>query len=92
MQNKLYILELQENKFYIGLTDNLEATYEKHLQGVYDYWTYTFRPISIKCTMENSDVDIFDQYIDEYIKIYGENNIFYEKIQSSQYYNNDNKG
>ena len=89
MQKQLYILELQDNKFYIGLTDNLENTYEKHLDGMYDYWTYRFRPISIKCTMENIDVHIFDQYIEEYMQIYGEDNIFYEQIPSSHYYHDN---
>lgn len=86
-KKSLYILELQDNKFFIGLSDNLEETYEKHLDGMHDYWTYRFKPKSIKCTMENGDVLILDQYIEEYMRIYGEDNIFYEQIPTSHYYN-----
>jgi predicted GIY-YIG superfamily endonuclease len=32
--SKIYVLQLQKNKFYVGKTNNIECRYQEHLNGI----------------------------------------------------------
>lgn len=42
---KVYILELENNYFYIGVTQNIEERYKNHLEGNAALWTKLHKPL-----------------------------------------------
>ena len=43
----LYILKLQNNKYYIGVTTDLQKRYAEHEQGIASGWTKLYAPVKI---------------------------------------------
>ncbi|RQR51516.1 hypothetical protein DIE18_33330 [Burkholderia sp. Bp9125] len=41
----LYILELEEGRFYVGLSDDLDRRWEEHKSGAGAEWTKRYRPL-----------------------------------------------
>jgi len=41
----LYVLELEEGRFYVGLTENLDRRLEDHKSGIGADWTRQYRPL-----------------------------------------------
>ncbi|CAB3754820.1 MULTISPECIES: GIY-YIG nuclease family protein [Burkholderia] len=41
----LYVLELEEGRFYVGLSDDLDRRWEQHKSGVGAEWTKRYRPL-----------------------------------------------
>jgi len=56
----LYVLKLYQNRYYIGLTRNLEKRFNEHLQGKGAEWTRIYKPIDIK-TWQKGDFNGFDE-------------------------------
>ena len=75
MNTNIYILELENNKYYIGKTDDVSKRYEQHINGNGSYWTKINKPISIIKTIENCSVFDEDKYVKEYMFKYGINNV-----------------
>ena len=75
MNTNIYILELENNKYYIGKTDDVSKRYEQHVNGNGSYWTKINKPISIIKTIENCSVFDEDKYVKEYMFKYGINNV-----------------
>ena len=44
----IYILKLEKDKIYIGQTDNLQTTYEEHINGKICDWTKLYKPYKIE--------------------------------------------
>lgn len=44
----VYILQLVEERYYIGSTKDLDQRYEQHLDGVGSEWTSRYPPIEVK--------------------------------------------
>ena len=42
-----YVLKLEEDKFYVGITYNLNLRYAQHKAGDGALWTKAYKPISI---------------------------------------------
>jgi len=73
----IYILECQQNKFFIGKTYNIQIEYNEHLDGTFCDITKTFKPLSIHCIFDiNSDINI-NIIIGKYILKYGKENIYF---------------
>ena len=53
----VYVLSLENNKYYVGKTDNLERRFAEHLhgQGRSAHWTRKHKPIRVIETFEDSD-------------------------------------
>jgi hypothetical protein len=57
--NYIYVLELSENKYYVGKTRNPHIRISDHLVGKGSEWTKTFKPITIQSI--NQMVNDFDE-------------------------------
>ena len=62
----IYVLKLQDNKYYVGKSDNLQARISQHTSGIGSKWTKKHPPVDIDDIF--SDCDDFDE--DKYVKIY----------------------
>lgn len=53
---KLYVLKLQQGKYYIGKTNKpIEERYEEHLRGLGSAWTKKYPPVGIHYQVNTSD-------------------------------------
>jgi predicted GIY-YIG superfamily endonuclease len=76
--NTIYILELEDNKYYVGKTMNVVQCWKDHLTGNASYWTSQYKPISIIKVIEDcGDDKVFneDKYVKEYMLMYGIDNV-----------------
>lgn len=66
----IYVLKLEEDCFYVGKTNNLDARLETHKLGNGSAWTYKHNVIELHKTFKPpSDVDA-DFYEDMIVKMY----------------------
>lgn len=70
----VYILECENNKYYIGKTDNLEKRLDAHRNGTVS-WTKKYPIVKIIDTIHNSDDFDEDKYTKIYMKKYGVENV-----------------
>jgi predicted GIY-YIG superfamily endonuclease len=75
MARTIYILRLEENKYYIGKSDNVDKRYQEHLNGYGSAWTKKYRPVSIIKKIANSSPFDEDKYTKEYMSKYGIDNV-----------------
>lgn len=71
----IYILELEDNKYYISKTDNIVQCWKDHILGNNSYWTSQHKPISIIKVIEDCSIDDVDKYVKEYMVMYGIDNV-----------------
>jgi len=71
MTTNIYILELVENKYYIGKSKNPQERYIDHFNGNGSEWTIKYKPIKIKTIIEHASIFDEDRYVKEYMSIYG---------------------
>jgi len=88
----IYILKLQDNKYYVGKTDNFEKRYQEHLNGSASSWTKKYKPISVEQIFQNASPYDEDKYTIEYMSKYGINNVrggvyITEALDSNEIYN-----
>jgi hypothetical protein len=62
----IYVLKLEQNKYYIGKTNNINIRLNDHMSGNGSQWTKKYKPIEITEVIPNCDD--FDE--DKYTKIY----------------------
>ena len=68
----IYILKLEQNKFYVGLSDNPEKRFLQHQNQLISstcLYTEIYKPISIIEVIETSDPFDEDKYVKKYIKL-----------------------
>ena len=76
MTTTIYILKLNNNKYYIGKTNrNVKERYQEHLEGIGSFWTKKYEPLSIIKQIENSSPFDEDRYVKEYMAMYGIDNV-----------------
>ena len=77
----IYVLLLEDNYFYVGITRNLKQRYGKHCEGTGARWTQIHKPVGV---IEIRDTPIVktpsaarleDEVTLEYAEIYGYNNV-----------------
>lgn len=66
-----YVLELENGKYYVGTTRNLEARFEEHRIGDGSAWTVKHKPIKIISTFDVQDGSEEDRYTLKMMKKYG---------------------
>ncbi len=71
----IYILKLENNKYYIGKTDNITKRYNEHINGLGSFWTKINKPVCIIKIIENCSPFDEDKYVKEYMNKYGINNV-----------------
>ena len=71
----IYVLELENNKYYVGKTHNVEKRFNEHLNGNGSEFTKIYKPMKIyKVYKVLSEFDE-DNYTKKYMKIYGIDNV-----------------
>jgi len=76
MTTTIYILKLNNNKYYIGKTNrSVNERYQEHLEGIGSFWTKKYKPLSVVKQIENSSQFDEDRYVKEYMAIYGIENV-----------------
>ena len=76
MTTTIYILQLNNDKYYVGKTNRLiDDRYKEHLDGIGSFWTKKYKPLSIIKQIENSSPFDEDRYVKEYMAIYGIENV-----------------
>lgn len=71
----IYILELEQNKYYIGKTTNLNFRLENHFNNTGSWWTKNFKPIRLIEQFECKDEFDEDKYTLKYMKEKGIENV-----------------
>lgn len=69
----LYVLKLEENKWYVGITGQTpEKRFKEHLGGRKTYWTEKYKPIRIADSKSLGDLNIQEAkaYEDKVTKAY----------------------
>lgn len=72
----VYILELENNKYYIGSTEkNLEDRVIEHFKHCGSVWTQKFKPIKVIEIVPNADKYDEDKYTKKYMDKFGIDNV-----------------
>ena len=71
----IYILFLEDKKYYVGRTQNFEQRKIQHINGTATSWTKKYKYISTERIIENSNIFDEDRYTKEYMSIYGIDNV-----------------
>lgn len=71
----IYILKLEQEKYYVGKTKNAESRIQDHFQGVGAAWTKKYKPINVVKTIENCDALEEDKWTKKYMIKYGIDNV-----------------
>ena len=71
----IYILKLENNKYYIGKTDNLEKRIQEHINGTACSWTKKYKYITVENIILDASIFDEDKYTIEYMDKYGINNV-----------------
>jgi hypothetical protein len=71
----LYVLKLENEKYYIGITYNLNFRYAQHCQGHGARWTKLHKPIGIVEVRVNASLGLENLITDEYINKYGKEHV-----------------
>jgi len=85
----IYILSLENKKYYVGKSDNVINRYQQHMNGNGSAWTRKYKPISLIKTIENASPFDEDKITKEYMSLYGIDNVrggSYVEIELSEFH------
>lgn len=68
-------MKLENNKYYVGKTNNLNRRFDEHVNGYGSEWTKKYKPIEIIEVIENCDDFDEDKYTKIYMNKYGIDNV-----------------
>ena len=71
----LYVLELKNNKYYVGKTLNPNFRLDQHFNSGGSAWTKKYKPVNILELISNCDNFDEDKYTLKYMEKYGINNV-----------------
>jgi predicted GIY-YIG superfamily endonuclease len=71
----IYILRLEEGKFYVGKTENVAKRFQEHLAGTGSAWTRKYKPIALEREIPNASPFDEDKYTKEYMAKHGINRV-----------------
>jgi hypothetical protein len=71
----LYILQLEQQKYYIGKTTNTQFRLDMHFNSHGSEWTKKYKPVQIVEIIPNCDDYDEDKYTIKYMEKYGINNV-----------------
>ena len=90
-KTNIYILRLEEGKYYVGKSENVLQRYQHHIQGKGAAWTRKYKPISLENTIECASPFDEDKITKEYMSMYGIENVrggSYVEIELSEFHTN----
>lgn len=71
----IYILQLEENKYYVGKTKHPKFRLESHFNAEGSEWTKKYKPIEVVKIIEDCDEFDEDKYTLMYMSLYGIDNV-----------------
>jgi len=71
----VYVLELQNGKYYVGKTSNAASRIAEHIKKLGSSWTKKYKPKKIIKLYKNCDSFDEDKYTIMYMAIYGMDNV-----------------
>lgn len=71
----IYVLHLEEGKYYVGKSNNPEERIKQHFNGNGSGWTKKYKPIEIVIINSNCSHFDEDKITKEYMAIYGIDNV-----------------
>ena len=72
---RLYVLELEHGKYYVGTTNNLQRRFQEHVDGVGSVWTRKYAPLAIERSVIVDGVLHEDRVTKELMLKYGIDNV-----------------
>lgn len=71
----VYVLRLQDNRFYVGKTINAKKCYQDHIDGIACEWTKQYPPIMMDKIVPNATDEMVYILLKEYRLKYGATNV-----------------
>eukprot|EP00834_Sanchytrium_tribonematis_P008243 NODE_912_length_3098_cov_0.494832.p2 type:complete len:146 gc:universal NODE_912_length_3098_cov_0.494832:1061-624(-) len=71
----VYVLKLDQDKYYVGKTKNLEKRIEQHFNTQGCEWTMLYKPLETIETVENVDELYEDFMVKKYMRDFGIENV-----------------
>ena len=71
----IYILQLEQGKYYVGKTNNPDFRLEQHLNVYGSAWTHKYKPIKVIKLINNCDDFDEDKWTVKYMEKYGIDNV-----------------
>jgi predicted GIY-YIG superfamily endonuclease len=71
----IYILKLENGKYYVGKSDNPMLRYQDHFNGNGSAWTRKYKPIGVEKIIPNASHFDEDKYTKEFMAKYGTDNV-----------------
>ena len=71
----IYILKLQNDKYYVGATNNLDKRLREHMNGNGSEWTKRYKMKSLHKLIHNCNTFDEDKYTKQYMNKFGINNV-----------------
>ncbi len=71
----LYILQLEDDKWYVGKTDDVQKRYEQHKSGKGSEWTKLYKPVKIVGTYPVTSIHDETNKTKDLMKKYGIDNV-----------------
>jgi predicted GIY-YIG superfamily endonuclease len=75
MTTNIYIIKLNQNKYYIGHAINLEQRLNDHADGKISKYTQKYKPLNIKKIIPDANPKYLDKYVIKYMEKYGMNSV-----------------
>jgi predicted GIY-YIG superfamily endonuclease len=75
MQESLYVLELEDGKYYVGKTKDVKRRVEEHMKGDGSAWTWTYRPVKVLETRAVKSEHDENNVTKDLMKKYGIDNV-----------------
>jgi len=75
VQPMVYVLKLEEEKYYVGITYNLNQRYAQHIAGTGAKWTRLYKPIEIIKVIVGVTKETENAVTKEYKELYGDDNV-----------------
>ena len=85
----IYILKLENGKYYVGKTTNPSFRIERHFNSFGSAWTSKYNPISVEAIVPDCDDYDEDKYTKKYMAKYGIENVrggSYVQIELSEFH------
>jgi len=71
----IYILQLENNKYYVGKTNNPQFRLEQHFNSTGSAWTTKYKPLSVLEMIKDCDEYDEDKYTRKYMDKFGVDNV-----------------
>jgi len=71
----IYILQLENNKYYVGKTNNPQFRLDQHFNSTGSVWTTKYKPLSVLEIIKDCDEYDEDKYTRKYMDKFGIDNV-----------------